>query len=268
MKLSIITINYNNLEGLRKTLESVCAQTFRDYEWIVIDGGSNDGSRELIEANSADITYWVSEPDNGIYHAMNKGIAQAKGEFCQFLNSGDYYISADTLKKVFSNKDLADVNYGDQWCIKEGKVVEKRIYPDKMGLSYLLKAPLGHQASFFRTSAIKEHPYKEKYTISADRAFFLGLYVFGYQFKHIQQPIAYFDTEGIGSNAKTLAERRRQFHAIKREFFSEQVINDIEHLMKEADNYKFVCRVAPLRWIYRLSRTIQRKRDKWKRPIH
>ena len=113
MTLSIITINYNNLEGLKKTIESVCSQTYRDYEWIVIDGGSTDGSRELIEENKSHIHYWVSEPDNGIYHAMNKGIAQAKGDYCQFLNSGDYYIAPNTLQQVFSHDELADVNYGD-----------------------------------------------------------------------------------------------------------------------------------------------------------
>ena len=264
MVLSIITINYNNLEGLKKTIESVRSQSFRDYEWIVIDGGSTDGSKELIEKNKNQFTYWVSEPDRGIYHAMNKGIAQAHGEYCQFLNSGDYYIAADTLEQMFANNDLADVNYGDQWCSKDGQIVEKRVYPDKMGLTYLFKSPLGHQASFFRTSAIKEHPYKEQYNISADRAFFLELYVHGYAFKHIHQPIVYFDTEGIGSNAKTLSERRRQFHAIKREFFSDQVVADIERMISESGNYQFVNRVAPLRWTYRLFRKIQKSSKKWR----
>lgn len=264
MILSIITINYNNLEGLRKTIESVSSQTFHDYEWIVIDGGSTDGSRELIEAHSSEFSYWVSEPDNGIYHAMNKGIVRARGEFCQFLNSGDYYIDADTLSKVFANENLADVNYGDQWCIENEKIVERRTYPDKMNLTYLFRAPLGHQASFFRTSVIKQHPYKEQYNISADRAFFLGLYVQGFQFKHIRQPIVYFDTDGIGSNVKTLSERRKQFHAIKREFFSDQVVDDIEQLIQESDNYQFVCRIAPLRWTYQLFRKIQHLRKKWR----
>ena len=89
MKLSIITINLNNREGLQKTIESVISQTFRDFEWIVIDGGSTDGSAELIKQYAAHFAYWVSESDKGIYNAMNKGIRQAKGEWLQFLNSGD-----------------------------------------------------------------------------------------------------------------------------------------------------------------------------------
>lgn len=262
MKLSIITVNYNNLEGLKKTLDSVKAQTFKDYEWIVIDGGSTDGSKELLESHDGDISYWVSERDNGIYHAMNKGIMQAHGKFCQFLNSGDYYISPDTLSKVFSLGDLSDVNYGDQWCIENGKVTERRTYPDKMSLDYLFNAPLGHQATFFRTSAIKAHPYRENYTISSDRALFLELYTSGCHFRHLPQPIVYFDTLGIGSSAKTFATRKQQFHDIKREYFADQVVCDIERLMRDSENYQFVQRNFPLRWTYNLFRSLQRLRDK------
>jgi glycosyltransferase involved in cell wall biosynthesis len=89
-KLSIITINYNNLEGLQRTVESVVNQTWQEFEYIVIDGGSTDGSADFIESQSETIDYWVSEPDKGIYNAMNKGIAKASGEYLLFLNSGDH----------------------------------------------------------------------------------------------------------------------------------------------------------------------------------
>lgn len=260
-KLSIITINFNNLNGLKKTFDSIQSQTFQDYEWIIIDGGSTDGSKDLLIQYQDRIDYWVSEKDNGIYNAMNKGIAQAQGEYCQFLNSGDYYIDSNVLGRVFSCPDLADVNYGDQWCASDSKVIEKRTYPDKMSLSFLFREPLGHQASFFKTDVIKKNLYKENYSISADRAFFLELYVKGVQFHHIPQPIVYFDTEGIGSNPKTLQERRKQFYQIKREFFSDQVIKDIEEMMHNADNYAFVCRVKPLNWTYKLFKRIQKLRN-------
>jgi len=84
MKLSIITVNLNNAAGLQKTIESVITQTFTDYEYIIIDGGSTDGSVDVIKQHADKITYWVSEPDKGIYNAMNKGILQAKGEYCLF----------------------------------------------------------------------------------------------------------------------------------------------------------------------------------------
>lgn len=89
-KLSIITVNLNNKDGLQKTIESVISQTCKDFEWIIIDGGSVDGSKDIIEKYSKEIDYWVSESDQGIYHAMNKGILRSHGEYLLFLNSGDY----------------------------------------------------------------------------------------------------------------------------------------------------------------------------------
>ena len=109
MKLSIITINYNNLAGLQKTIESVVSQTFRDFEWIVIDGGSVDGSRELIERYANSFSYWVSEPDKGIYNAMNKGIVVAKGDYLLFLNSGDWLCDEMALERSFSHHPTKDI---------------------------------------------------------------------------------------------------------------------------------------------------------------
>ena len=91
-KISIITINYNNCEGLRRTIESVVNQTCRDFEYIIIDGGSTDGSVDVIKRYADNIDYWVSEPDKGIYNAMNKGIRMATGDYVQILNSGDMFV--------------------------------------------------------------------------------------------------------------------------------------------------------------------------------
>ncbi len=121
-KLSIITINYNNRSGLQKSMQSVFAQSFTDYEYIIIDGGSTDGSKELIEENSGRLAYWVSESDNGIYHAMNKGILKAKGELLIFLNSGDFYVSPNlfsySLRKFNYNK--ADLFF---WRLKSKRLL-------------------------------------------------------------------------------------------------------------------------------------------------
>ena len=100
MKLSIITINYNNCNGLAETIRSVEGQTLKDFEWVVVDGVSTDGSRDLIEAHADSFSYWVSEPDNGIYHAMNKGIKEAGGEYLLFLNSGDMLADNQVVEHV------------------------------------------------------------------------------------------------------------------------------------------------------------------------
>ena len=105
MKYSIITINYNNKDGLEKTILSVLGQTCHDYEYIIIDGGSTDGSVDVIKKYANRIDYWVSEPDSGRYPAMNKGINQAKGDYLNFMNSGDTFYSSTVLV------DIAKMNY-------------------------------------------------------------------------------------------------------------------------------------------------------------
>ena len=97
MKFSVITINYNHKEGLIHTIKSVLCQTCTDFEYIIIDGGSTDGSAEVIKEYDKAIAYWVSEKDNGVYHAMNKGVAQAHGDYLIFMNSGDCFHSSDVL---------------------------------------------------------------------------------------------------------------------------------------------------------------------------
>ena len=100
MKISIITINRNNLSGLQKTIDSVISQTYRDFEWIIIDGGSTDGSCELIKRYEKRLSYWCSEPDRGIYDGMNKGIRVSHGDYLLFLNSGDYLYDKHVLQNV------------------------------------------------------------------------------------------------------------------------------------------------------------------------
>ena len=102
MKLSIVTVNRDNAAGLTQTFDSVRAQTFRDFEHIVVDGGSTDGSLEVIKARSDGLAFWVSEPDAGIYAAMNKGLRQAKGEYVYFLDSGDWLGAPDVLERIFA----------------------------------------------------------------------------------------------------------------------------------------------------------------------
>lgn len=114
MKLSIITVNLNQADGLAKTLDSVREQSFRDFEHIVVDGGSTDGSLEVIRARADGLAFWASEPDAGIYAAMNKGLRRAQGEYVYLLNSGDRLYSPDTLERVFAHEERGeDLLYGN-----------------------------------------------------------------------------------------------------------------------------------------------------------
>ena len=119
MKLSIITINKDNAEGLQKTLDSVACQTWHDFEHIIVDGASADRSVDIIRNYAADVhpypINWLSEPDTGIYNAMNKGIRMANGEYCMFLNSGDYLYAENVLESVFDKKCKSDIFYGNYY---------------------------------------------------------------------------------------------------------------------------------------------------------
>ncbi len=102
--LSIITVNRNNDTGLKKTIDSVISQTYNDFEFIIIDGASTDSSAELIRKYSSYLSYWISEPDNGTYHAMNKGIRVSAGDYCLFLNSGDYLLDDKVLERTLQSR--------------------------------------------------------------------------------------------------------------------------------------------------------------------
>lgn len=198
MKLSIITINLNNKDGLQKTIDSVVSQTFKDFEWIVIDGGSTDGSMELIEQYADHFAYWVSEPDKGIYNAMNKGIKVAKGEYLQFLNSGDWLWEIDALRKVFSEKADADILYGDyeMWSEEMGGYYEEKT-PENLSLSFLVRRWLGHSASFIRRKVIMDRLYDETLRIASDWKFFLECALDNKSFRHVQVVVVGYGKNGI-----------------------------------------------------------------------
>jgi len=166
MKISVITVCYNNLEGLKRTLPSVATQTYDDYEMIVIDGGSTDGSKEYIQSIER-IDYWVSEPDRGIYHAMNKGIDAAHGEYCIFMNSGDTFFSSQALENV-ADKLVSKDFYVARSTFFQDNVSTTCIPPEKMTIHFILSNALNHQGSFIRTAFLKENHYDETIPIQAD----------------------------------------------------------------------------------------------------
>jgi glycosyltransferase involved in cell wall biosynthesis len=169
MKLSIITVNLNNREGLQKTIDSVICQTFRDLEWIVIDGGSTDGSKELIEQYADHFAYWVSEPDKGVYNAMNKGIKVAKGEYLQFLNSGDWLFEDNVLEKVFTNELTEDFIYCDDGGCTG--VIVNGGSPSIIDFRFLYTYTICHQTIFHKRSLFDKGLFDEKYKIVADWKF-------------------------------------------------------------------------------------------------
>lgn len=206
MKLSIITVNLNNREGLQRTIDSVICQTFRDFEWIVIDGGSTDGSRKLIEQYADHFAYWVSEPDKGIYNAMNKGIKVAKGEYLQFLNSGDWLSSRNTLDSVFSDATGGHIIYGDCAVMISDTQIEEIHFAPVFSFKKMLDGSIHHQSAFIKKELLVEEPYDETLKIVSDRKFFIRKALAGYSFEHVNHIVAVFDANGISSTEDKLAQ--------------------------------------------------------------
>ena len=220
MKLSIITINYNNLEGLKRTIESVINQTWKSFEWIIIDGGSNDGSKDYIEKLYLyfmslpncwnPITFWCSEPDKGIYNAMNKGIVRARGDYMLFLNSGDSLHDKDVLKKMEKELYGDDVVYGDLRFVSKDKDYVF-MYPNKITTHYLLHRSLGHPATFIRSCLFNTEGYREDLKIVSDWYAFIKWFRHGKTFRHVRTVVSDFDANGVSStNMEKIEEERKK----------------------------------------------------------
>ena len=237
MKLSIITINFNNASGLHKTIESVINQVFSDYEYIIIDAGSNDGSVEVIQKYADKITYWVSEPDNGIYHAMNKGIKQAKGEYLLFLNSGDVLSVEDVLKKFLNSNPTEDLLYGGTFFSVDNKIVSETTYPSTLTGMELFEYTINHQSAFFRADIFKTFKYDTTYTMLADWALMLDLiFKERISYRRLDFYICVYDFTGYSSrpeNSKIMEQERFRYLEDNSNIFIPHLIRSYFELFKK-----------------------------------
>jgi glycosyltransferase involved in cell wall biosynthesis len=214
-RLSIITINLNNAEGLKKTIESVISQTSKDFEYIIIDGASTDGSKEVIEKYADKITYWVSEKDKGLYNAQNKGLLKASGDYCQFLNSGDCLVKNDVVEKMLDKLPAGcSIFYGNMLKkLKTGKIYRDRGPSRKISMLTFYRATINHSSAFIKRSLFEKYGlYDESLKIVADWKFYLiAVGINNETVQHINIDVSLFDMSGI-SNVNTeldKAERRK-----------------------------------------------------------
>lgn len=258
MKLSIITVNLNNRDGLKKTIDSVVSQTFKDFEWIVIDGGSTDGSKELVEQYADRISYWVSEPDKGVYNAMNKGIKVAKGEYINFMNSGDCFASSSILEDVFSTSHKADVLYGymTRKCVN-GEVNNLSMMKSKLSWIDFYRDGLPHQSTFIKRSLFDQFGfYDEGLKAVSDWKFFVNIFVYHRATSEfIPRKVSVYAEGGI-SDVIGGEERKR----VKEELFPCTIVenipivetyNRIQNHKLTSTLYSFVDRLAKVmeRWV-------------------
>lgn len=260
MKLSVITINYNNHEGLKKTMSSVLSQAFKDFEYLIIDGNSTDGSKELLQQHNDNIDFWVSEPDKGIYDAMNKGIARAKGAYCMFLNSGDFLLDETILQTVFSNNPTEDILYGDL----KSDFREYR-YPQDITLNTFFTGTIPHQASFIKTELFTKYGnYDESYPIIADWVFFVkAIMVHHVSYRHLDMFISFFEHGGVSTQQKYMDRMNRDRSDLFLQLFPRifpdylQMSSEIDLQKKELSSYR---NSRLIQWVRSLQKKILRTR--------
>ena len=224
VKLSIITINYNDKIGLKKTIESVISQNCKAFEYIVIDGASTDGSTEIIQNYAENFTYWVSERDAGIYNAMNKGIVKAKGDYVLFLNSGDVFYDKNTINSICKNFGNADILYGDVFkdVSKFQAKAEIKKIPSHLDFNFFYNDTLPHQCCFIKRTLFDEYGlYNEQLKITADWEFFIRVICkYERSYLHLNEVITIYDTGGLSSTPNLMYLHKEERNLIIDKHFS------------------------------------------------
>jgi glycosyltransferase involved in cell wall biosynthesis len=217
-KFSVITVCLNEVATIRRTCESICAQTFQGFEWIVIDGGSTDGTLAVLGEYRDRMTHLVSEPDSGIYNAMNKGVTRACGETVVFMNGGDFFADNGALAAVASAPHR-DIIFGN--VVFDGVNPSVQTYPDELSSGYLLDNMLPHQASFIRRGLFEVHGlHDESYRIAGDYEMFARLLCrHRVSYHHIDRVLAVFSDEGISRNRSMRMLRKRENHRVRKQYF-------------------------------------------------
>ena len=208
IKVSAVTVCYNSVKTIEQTIKSVLGQSYKNIEYIVIDGASTDGTVDIIRKYEKDIDCWISEPDNGIYDAMNKGIVQATGDIIGFINSDDWYAenALSSMAEAFSSTD-ADIVYGKTWIVDHGGYC---FLPNGNLEDMCFGLTFGHPSTYVRIDYLKKYMFDCSYKIAADYAFLLKMYLQGKKFHSIDVPIAYFRVGGCSSHPwKAYCETKR-----------------------------------------------------------
>lgn len=211
--ITVITVVRNDAAALRKTIASVLSQDCPGLEFILVDGGSTDGTVEVIRAHEARISWWVSEPDHGIYDAMNKGLKHATGTWVNFMNAGDVFASGDAVTKVLAaGLDDCAVVYGDSYAAFPHGLVHRVAGTPEMLIRGMVFC---HQAAFVRREVITPDGFDLDYPIGADFKVFFSLYTAGRQFRKLPFPVAIFEASGV-SNLRMVQSACEHYSIVKR----------------------------------------------------
>lgn len=256
MKLSIITINRNNAAGLEKTLQSVAAQTYNEFEYIVIDGASTDGSVEVIKKYESQFAHlkWVSEPDSGIYNAMNKGLRMASGDYIQILNSGDCLAAPDVTEKMLVELEKTgspSILYGNMVkCFPDGRQLKDKCFAgQEITLLGMYTGTLNHDPAYIRRDLFEKYGYyDESLKIVSDWKWYLQAIILGgEQPQYVDRDVTLFDMEGISEKDKELTKAERK--AVLGQLFPKAILDDYERFAFPMDQFQ---RLQRHPWAYKM----------------
>lgn len=226
MKISIVTINYNNREGLMRTIRSVITQHYREIEYIVIDGGSDDGSREVIEKHKDRIHYTVSEKDGGVYDAQNKGLKQCTGDYVLVLNSGDELAGPSVLSGVFSISHDKDILYGNMIIVYPDGRRETGRMPAQISFEHMMRDTLWHPVSFVKKTFVdKAGLYDTSYGIVADYEWFLrAIFKNNATLEYLNKTISVFYLGGLSSDPQNTEKLKAERLTAQQAVFGEEKV--------------------------------------------
>lgn len=295
MKLSIVTINYNNAEGLRKTLASVASQTYADIEHVIVDGGSTDGSvkiiREYARVNGAHAgsrtchtnnwhqIHWLSEPDNGIYHAMNKGIRMATGEYIEILNSGDMLFDANVTQRMIERLEQINAEKEENVGILYGNMIKEwpdgRRVKDTCGggdytpesFYYFYRGTLNHDCAYIRKDLFEKYGlYNEQMKICSDWEWYVRAIVLGGEKTvYTNIDVTVFDMTGVsesdGKNKDIILKERREY---LESILPAAVLRDYDMLSLPIEQYRRLKKYHLWGIVYFVERVLF-KLEKWVR---
>ena len=224
MKLSIITVTFNNAEGLSRTIKSVASQTCKNFEYIIVDGKSTDNTANIIKENKAHISQWVSEPDTGIYNAMNKAVKMATGDYCLFLNAGDELYSTTTIEEIYNLDFNEDFVEGREY---DAGIKRLRSRPQKPTLAfYLFRGNNRHQSSLIKRTMLLQYPYDENLRIASDLKFNIeSIIIRNCSYRCIDVIIANYEGGGISRTVNHQDERDVIFNGL----FPQRVLEDYKN---------------------------------------
>jgi glycosyltransferase involved in cell wall biosynthesis len=242
LKLSIITINLNNLEGLKKTIESVIHQVYNNYEYIIIDGGSDDGCFELIKENENRLSYWISEEDTGVFQAMNKGIKQARGEYILFLNSGDFLLHDHILSNIFKDDYSEDILCGTSLISKNGNILYESYVPDEFSLQFFCSTNISHQSTFIKKELFNKYGlYREDFHIKSDFEFWIRTIIINNcTTRKLHKYVSDYNLEGISSNPGNLLTAQSEMLKAFESNLSPRVLSDYLQWIEESKEMRII----------------------------